>query len=242
MGINSNGYSLPPHLPGLSLVLKGSNAQSSTSDARIYTVVSLSYRGYWTSRGRPSQKGVALDAAATIEWVSQRYPADSKLVLWGQSLGAGVATGAVAAQIENTPSHKSDAVMAPRGKKQRLKIDGLLLETPFTSIRDMLVAIYPQKQLLYRYLYPSLWNHWDSRQALLRVVRSSAKPQVLILPAGHDELVPESHRAELEEVCKDGEMDVQRVVIGGTLHHKILSRPKGWQAVIGFLRSIAEKS
>lgn len=82
----------------------------------------------------------------------------------------------------------------------------------------------------------------DSRQALLRVVRSSAKPQVLILLAGHDEWVPESHRAELEEVCKDGEMDVQRVVIGGTLHHKILSKPKGWQAVIDFLRSTAEKS
>lgn len=145
MGLNSNGSSLPPHLPGLSLVLKGLNAQSSTPDAPIYTIVSLSYRGYWTSRGRPSQKGVALDAAATTKWVSQRYPADSKLVLWGQSLGAGVAAGAVAAQIENTPSHKLDAVMAPRGKKQRLKIDGLLLETPFTSIRDMLVAIYPQK-------------------------------------------------------------------------------------------------
>lgn len=229
-------------MPGLSLVLKGLDAQSSTPDAPIYTIVALSYRGYWTSRGRPSERGIALDAAAAIKWVSQRYPPDSKLVLWGQSLGAGVAADAVAAQIENTPSHKSDAVMAPKEEKEGLRIDGLLLETPFTSIRAMLVAIYPQKWLPYRYLYPFLWNHWDSRQALLRVARSSSKPKVLILPAGRDELVPESHGAELEEVCKDGEMDVQRVVISGALHHEVLSKPKGRQAVVGFLRSVGEKN
>ena len=176
-----------------------------------------------------------------MSWVSQRYPPDSKLVLWGQSLGAGVAAKALAAQIEKRTSHTSESVTAPQEEMETLKVSGLVLETPFTSIRDMLVAIYPQKWLPYRYLYPFLWNHWDSRRALLRIARSDAKPTVLILPAGRDELVPESHGAELEEICKDGKMDVQRVVVSGALHHEVLSKSKGRQAVIGFLRSIAEK-
>lgn len=228
---------MPPRLPGLSLVLKGLSACSSTGDPPTYTIVALSYRGFWTSRGRPSERGITLDAAAVVDWVSRRYPPDSKLVLWGQSLGAGVAAKTLAAQVENRPSRKSGSVT----EMDNLKIYGLVLETPFTSIRDMLVAIYPQKWLPYRYLYPFLWNHWDSRRALLRIARSDAKPKVLILPAGRDELVPESHGAELEEVCKDGKMDVQRVVVSGALHHEVLSKPKGRQAVIGFLRSIAEK-
>ena len=76
---------------------------------------------------------------------------------------------------------------------------------------------------------------------MLRIAKSNAKPTVLILPAGHDELVPETHGAELEEVYKDGEMDVQRVAVEGALHHEIMNKTKGRQAVVGFLKSIAER-
>lgn len=76
---------------------------------------------------------------------------------------------------------------------------------------------------------------------MLRIAKSNAKPTVLVLSAGHDELMPEPHGAELEEVYKDGEMDVQRVVVEGALHHEIMSKTKGRQAVVGFLKSIAEK-
>lgn len=76
----------------------------------------------------------------------------------------------------------------------------------------MLIAVYPQRGLLYRYLKPFLWNNWDSRHAFIRNASSNAKPTVLILPAGHDELVPESHTAELGELCKGGEMEIQGVV------------------------------
>ena len=49
---NSNGSSLPPRLPGLSSVLKGLYACSSTSNAPRYTIVALSYHSFWISRGR----------------------------------------------------------------------------------------------------------------------------------------------------------------------------------------------
>ena len=241
MPVTSNGSSLPPRLPGLSLVLKGLRASESTSNAPICTIVALSYRGFWTSRGRPSERGIALDAAAALKWVSQRFPQDSKLVLWGQSLGAGVAANAVAKQIQDRQSGKSDAAVPLRNETKGLNVNGLVLETPFTSIRAMLVAIYPQKWLPYRYLYPFLWNQWDSRQALLRIAESNAKLSVLILPADRDELVPKSHAAELENVCKDGGIDVRRLTVKGALHHEVLGKHEGRQAIVSFLRSIAGK-
>ena len=227
-------------MPGLSSVLKGLQASSSTINVPVYTIVALSYRGFWTSRGRPSERGIALDAAAALNWVSQHFSQDSKLVLWGQSLGAGVAANAVAAQTQDRPSGRSESAVPAREETKGLKVDGLVLETPFTSIRAMLTEIYPQKWLPYRYLYPCLWNHWDSRRALLRVAESNVKPSVLILPAGHDELVPKSHAAELENVCKDGGIDVKRLTVKGALHHEVLSKHEGRQAVVNFLKSIAE--
>lgn len=144
------------------MVLTSLHASSFTSIAPKYGIVALSYRGFWTSRGRPSERGIALDAIAALDWVSQCIPQDSKLVLWGQSLGAGVAANAVAAQIQIRPSRKSESVVTSREENKGVKVNGLMLETPFTSISAMLIAIYPQKWLPYRYLYPFLWDHWQA--------------------------------------------------------------------------------
>ncbi|KAL2039355.1 hypothetical protein N7G274_008023 [Stereocaulon virgatum] len=61
-----NGSSLPPRLPGLSQVLKSLATDSRTANPAFYTIAALSYRGFWTSRGRPSEHGVNLDAAAVL--------------------------------------------------------------------------------------------------------------------------------------------------------------------------------
>jgi alpha-beta hydrolase superfamily lysophospholipase len=64
--------------------------------------------------------------------------------LWGQSIGAGVATALLA--------HHSDEM------KSEKAIEGLILETLFLSVKSMLVALYPQRWLPYRYLWPLLRN------------------------------------------------------------------------------------
>ena len=56
------------------------HASSSTSNAPMCTIVALSYRGLRTSRGRPLERGSALGAAVALNWVSQRFPQDLKLV------------------------------------------------------------------------------------------------------------------------------------------------------------------
>jgi fermentation-respiration switch protein FrsA (DUF1100 family) len=77
-------------------------------------IVALSYRGYAGSSGQPSEQGLLQDAAAAYVFTTARYSAD-KIVVWGFSLGTGVAVALSAKQ--------------PVGK--------LILEAPFTSIVDV---------------------------------------------------------------------------------------------------------
>jgi len=82
-------------------------------------LIALSYRGYGGSSGRPTEKGLIDDALAVYAFAAARYPA-SRLALWGESLGTGVAV-ALAAQ-------------KPVGR--------IVLESPFTSIADIAAQIY----------------------------------------------------------------------------------------------------
>ncbi len=132
-------------------------------------------------------------------------------MLWGQSLGAGVATTAAAAYLAQPSSTEGITL---ESETKRIEIKGLLLETPYTSVRAMLLAFYLQKWLRYRYLYHSLWDHWNRRQTVSQIA-TSGKPKVLILQAGEDELVPRAHCSELQGVCQAGRMDVERIVVKG---------------------------
>jgi fermentation-respiration switch protein FrsA (DUF1100 family) len=91
-------------------------------------LVALSYRGYAGSSGRPSEQGLLRDAAAAYAFTSARYGAD-RMVVWGFSLGSGVAVALAAEQ--------------PVGK--------VILEAPYTSIADvagLLLRIVPVRWLI----------------------------------------------------------------------------------------------
>ncbi|KAL8898527.1 MAG: hypothetical protein Q9207_006654 [Kuettlingeria erythrocarpa] len=230
-----NGGSLPPRLPALSAVLRAlqRNAPASTS----YSIVGLSYRGFWTSRGRPSERGIGLDAAAAIEYALNELPASSgqqsSLVLWGQSIGAGIATSAAATLSSSRPAAThTDS----KGREPIPRVRSLLLETPFVSVRAMLTTIYPQKWLPYRYLGPFLRNHWDSRLALRKLAESSTtSPRILILQAANDELVPGTQSEELEEICRDLQLSAERKVIANALHTDVATKAQGRSEIVGFL-------
>ena len=83
-------------------------------------VVALSYRGYAGSSGRPSEQGLLRDAAAAYAFTTARYSAD-KIVVWGFSLGSGVAVALAAEQ--------------PVGK--------VILEAPYASIAEVAASAFP---------------------------------------------------------------------------------------------------
>lgn len=213
------------------MVLK--TLQREASSSKRYTLVAVSYRGYWTSRGRPSERGIGLDAAAALNYamrdVHEPNEQPIRIVLWGQSIGAGVATSAAAAF---STSIQDKGGCSP--------LSGLLLETPFVSVRAMLMAIYPQMWLPYRYLGPFLRNHWDSRVALRTIANPTTRwPRTLILQAANDELVSSSQGLELEETSQELGLDVKRIVVSNALHNEVAVKSQGRRAIVDFLNGFS---
>lgn len=221
-----NASSIPPRLPGLSWVLRAvsDNKAIDLSPLQL-TFVCLSYRGFWTSRGRPSEKGLRLDAEAGVEWISryhkEKYGNGSDvplpiLLVWGQSIGCGVATNLAA-----TGRLPAD-----------MPIRGLLLETPFLSVKAMLETLYPQKWLPYKRLWPFLRNHLDSASNLDLIAKSSKDkggkvPFVHILEAERDEIVPREQGDLLYQKCIDLGVPVLRDTVPFAFHNEAIARGAG---------------
>jgi fermentation-respiration switch protein FrsA (DUF1100 family) len=83
-------------------------------------LVALNYRGYGGSSGRPTEQGLITDAQTAHAFAAPRYAPD-RLVLWGESLGTGVAVALAAER--------------PVGR--------VLLESPYTATVDVAASIYP---------------------------------------------------------------------------------------------------
>lgn len=214
-----NGGSVPPRLPLLSNTLK--LVQSRMGESVHCTMVALSYRGYWTSSGRATEQGIKFDAQATLQWVKETHP-DASVVLWGQSLGAGVACAAAAEHV---------------AKDSNQVLQGLVLETPFTSVSSMLKALYPERWLPYRYLTGFLRSHWDSIAALKRIAEAegSRRPEILLIAATRDEVVPPEEANKLQRVCEESSLVHKRVNVIGALHNEASTRREGQEAVARFV-------
>ncbi len=105
--------------------------------ARGLAVLLFDYRGYGGSTGSPTEAGLAEDARAVRRFVASRADVDvSRIVYFGESLGAGVAVGLA---VESPPA-------------------ALVLRSPFTSLVDAGKLHYPVLPvgLLLRDRYPSL--------------------------------------------------------------------------------------
>jgi hypothetical protein len=120
------------------------------------------YRGYGRSEGTASEEGTYRDGAAAIELLRQRYGVEAnKLIIFGRSLGAAVA-----------------AEMATR--VQSLAV---ILETPFTSVRDV-----ARDKLPFLPIGPLLKTRYD----VVEKIRKLSSP-LLVLHGDRDEVVPFSH-------------------------------------------------
>jgi fermentation-respiration switch protein FrsA (DUF1100 family) len=108
------GHAVVLYFPGNGDFLAGSVSRFRDIASGGTGLVALSYRGYAGSTGQPSEPGLLQDAAAAYGFTSARYSAD-RIVVWGFSLGTGVAVALAAEQ--------------PVGK--------LILEAPYTSMADV---------------------------------------------------------------------------------------------------------
>jgi fermentation-respiration switch protein FrsA (DUF1100 family) len=123
------------------------------------SVFIFDYRGYGQSTGKPSEAGTYADAEAAWRYLTEeRGIAADRIVVFGRSLG-----GAVACDVATR--HR------PRA---------LILESTFTSIRDMARAAMPLLPV-----GPFLGTRYDS----LSKVRKLSCP-LLVVHSSEDEVVP----------------------------------------------------
>ncbi len=95
---------------------------------RHATTVLFNYRGYGESTGRPSERHLVQDAVAVAKWAKAQYPG-RPLVLFGSSLGTGVAALAAA----------------------RVKPDAAILVSPYRSMGNLArkyFRIFPVRWML----------------------------------------------------------------------------------------------
>ena len=121
-------------------------------------VLIFDYRGYGQSEGEPSEAGLYADARAALAYLRGRDNVDEKRIIYfGRSLGSAVA---VDLSVGEPPY-------------------GLILETPFTSVRDMSTRLLPGPLSV---VVPSMFDN-------LAKIPSIRCPKLFIHGDG-DDLVP----------------------------------------------------
>lgn len=81
----------------------------------------ISWRGFSNNLGKPTEEGLYEDAASAIRWLEKRNIKKSDIILYGESLGTGVAL-----ELAKTDIYA-----------------GVILESPYTSMVDMAEILYP---------------------------------------------------------------------------------------------------
>jgi fermentation-respiration switch protein FrsA (DUF1100 family) len=81
----------------------------------------IAWRGFSGNNGKPTEQGLYEDGKSAINWLAKKGINEKNLILYGESLGTGVAT------------HLA----------QKKNYAGIILETPFTSMIDAAKTFYP---------------------------------------------------------------------------------------------------
>lgn len=84
-------------------------------------LLTFDYRGYGRSGGEPSEAGTYTDAEAAYQWLRTRGFAPEHILVWGESLGGGIASHLAATE----------------------PVGGLMLQSTFTSIPDIGAELFP---------------------------------------------------------------------------------------------------
>ncbi len=147
------------------------------------------YRGFGRSEGSPSIKVICEDGLAAYKWlVETKKVAPANIVAYGESLGGGVACYLA----ENT------------------EIGGLILQSVFSSLRQISIENVPSLRFYPEFLYPTFLKNSEA-------VSRFSKP-VLLLHGALDDDIHIAHSHKLAAAANDPK---EFVILPNTLHDEI---------------------
>jgi uncharacterized protein len=155
------------------------------------SVFIFDYRGYGHSGGSPYEDGVVSDGIAAQRWLAERLKIEPKeIILYGRSLGGGVAIAAAAELgARAVIVHGTFANM----------VDVAASRYPFVPVRSLMRNPYRSQQRIANYQGPFLQFHgtrdvvvpMELAKPLCEAVPSASKQFVEIDGGGHNDPLPE---------------------------------------------------
>lgn len=161
------------------------------------SVLAVDYRGYGKSEGTPSERGVLEDGLAAFDELRRLSGADpSRIVVYGHSLGGGVAVHVAAARKPGALVLESTFAALP---------DAAAAHYPWVPVRLLMRNRYPSKDTIRGYDGPLFQTHaradpvvpFASGKALFDAAPGADKRFVAIDSAGHDDPLPAATWEEL---------------------------------------------
>jgi len=136
-------------------------------------VLIFDYRGFGQSSGTPSEAGLSRDADAALAWLRQRGWNAKRTVYFGRSLGAAVAIDLA----------------------RRQPPAGLIVESPFTSLRAMGRQHYPLLDFFFGWLLRDRFDNFDKI--------ADINAPLLLFQGDRDRIVPEAMARQLFAAARE---------------------------------------
>jgi len=187
-GTMLSGWFVPASAPVLGTVIHfHGNARNMTSHYSFvswlprsgFNLFVFDYRGYGSSDGTPTRKGVYQDSVAAIEYVKARDDIDrAKIIVMGQSLGGANAIAAVG-------GNRFDGIV------------GVVIDSAFSSYEDV------GKDHVGSLLKPLAGSLLGDSYSPIQVVDKISPVPLIIIHGTADRVVPYYHGRRLHEKAKD---------------------------------------
>ena len=154
-------------------------------------ICAFELRGYGFNKGSPGERPICSDIKDVYEYFTEKnaegkFPAKN-VIFWGRSIGSGPTTWMVSQLAER----KIEA--------------GLILQSPFTSIKDAAGDIAGKIAKAF------LSNRWNNVKRIAKI-----KGPVLLIHGKMDKLIPHSHSEALFKACGSRN---KRLVLSETADH-----------------------
>jgi pimeloyl-ACP methyl ester carboxylesterase len=169
-------------------------------------LVMLDYPSYGLSSGFASEENNVAAADITMEWVFQHFP-NSRLIVWGQSLGGAIA-------LQTTAKHQD-------------KISKLIITQAWNELKSLLKFHFPKLEKF----IPKTWKNANAYRSA-DFARQIQIP-TLLHHGTEDEMIPYALGYQLYESFPAGM--ATWVPVPGRHHNDLLAEPSVWRDIQEFI-------